>query len=374
MHVCYLITRSEMGGSQTHVLDLVRGFRDRFQITLITGEEGFLTDQSRRLGIDIRVVPNLVQPLRPHQDFRAFRELAVLLRRLRPDLLHCHTSKAGVIGRLAARTTGVRALFTAHTWSFADGTSRLWKLVGTPSERLAARWTEKIITVSDSNRALALQKQIAGAEKLITVHNGISDTKHRARPGRQEIPRIVMVARFAPQKNQQQLLEALAELRNLPFHLTFVGDGPTRGSVENTARQLQLQDRVSFLGTRMDTEQILSESSIFVLATNWEGFPITILEAMRAGLPVVATDVDGVREAVNDGVTGFLVPRNDTPALRERIRLLLNDATLRANMGAAGRKAYESEFTVAAMLRKIEAVYASALREHSFEEETVQAF
>lgn len=363
MHVCYLITRSEMGGSQTHVLDLVRGFRDRFQITLITGEEGFLTEESRRIGIDTRVVPNLVQPLRPQQDFRAFRELTSLLRALRPDLLHCHTSKAGAIGRLAARTAGVRALFTAHTWSFADGTSRLWKLVGTPSERLAARWTERIITVSESNRLLAIEKQIAHADKLITVHNGIGDTKYRACPGRDGIPQIVMVARFAPQKNQQQLLDALAELRDLPFHLNFVGDGPTRAGVEAAARQLQLQNQVDFLGTRMDTERILSESSLFVLATNWEGFPITILEAMRAGLPVVATDVDGVREAVTDGVTGFLIPRQDTPALRERIRLLLNDASLRGDMGAAGRQAYELNFTVAAMLRKVEAVYVSAVRE-----------
>lgn len=363
MHVCYLITRSEMGGSQTHVLDLLRGFRDRFQITLITGEEGFLTEESRRIGIDTRVSPNLVQPLRPRQDLRALKDLTLLLRELQPDLLHCHTSKAGVIGRLAARKAGVRALFTAHTWCFADGTSLLWKVVGTPSERLTARWTEKIITVSESNRVLALQKQIARAEKLVTVHNGIGDSKYRARPDRDGIPQIVMVARFAPQKNQQQLLEALAGLRDLPFRLSFVGDGPTRAVVESSARQLQLEDRVHFLGTRMDTEKILSESSIFALATNWEGFPITILEAMRAGLPVIATDVDGVREAVNDDVTGFLVPRHDTPALRDRLRLLLNGPSLRAAMGAAGRKAYESEFTVAAMLRKIEAVYLSAIPE-----------
>jgi len=356
-----------MGGSQTHVLDLVRGFRSRFQLTLVTGEEGFLTVESRRLGIETRVVPNLVQPLRPKQDLKALRELTSLLRELQPDVLHCHTSKAGVIGRVAARATGVRAVFTAHTWSFADGTSRLWKLVGTPSERLAARWTEKIITVSDSNRALALQKQIARAEKLVTVHNGIGDSAFRARPDRNAIPQIVMVARFAPQKNQQQLLEALAQLRDLPFRLSFVGDGPTRATVEAAARQLQLAERVDFLGTRMDTERILSESSIFALATNWEGFPITILEAMRAGLPVVATDVDGVREAVNDGVTGFLVPRQDTCALCDRLRLLINDATLRAGMGAAGRKAYESEFTVTAMLRKVEAVYVSAVPESESE-------
>jgi glycosyltransferase involved in cell wall biosynthesis len=360
MHILYLITRAEMGGSQTHLLELLRGFRHEFRLSLATGEEGFLTEAARNLGVETFVLPNLVQPLDPLKDVKALKEMIQLLQRVKPDLIHCHTSKAGIVGRAAARAVSVPAVFTAHTWSFADGTSRMWKLIGTPSERLAARFTTKIIAVSDSNRDLAIRQKVAPEYKIITVHNGIPDTGYRARPDRSGIPRIAMVARFAPQKNQQQLLSALADV-NLPFKLTFVGDGPTRHAVEQLTAELGLAPRVEFLGVRRDTDQILAASELFVLATNWEGFPITILEAMRAGLPVIATDVDGVREAVLDGQTGYLVPRGDTDALREKLVLLLGNANLRARLGAAGRAVYEREFTRPVMLDKIAAIYRGAV-------------
>lgn len=359
MHILYLITRAEMGGSQTHLLELLHGFRHEFRLSVATGEEGFLTEFARTLGVQTFVLPNLVQPLEPLNDFKALADIVRLLKRCKPDLIHCHTSKAGILGRAAARVVGVPAVFTAHTWSFAEGTSRLWKLIGTPAERLAARCSAKIIAVSESNRRLAISRKVAPESKIVTVHNGIPDTLHRARPNRSGVPELVMVARFAPQKNQRQLLEAVSGIER-PFHLTFVGDGPTRAAIEQLAHQLGLRERVSFVGVRTDTDRILANSDIFVLATNWEGFPITILEAMRAGLPVVATDVDGVGEAVIDGETGYSTPRGDTPALAERLTRLLEDPGLRARMGAMGRSVYEREFTREVMLSKIAGIYEEA--------------
>jgi glycosyltransferase involved in cell wall biosynthesis len=356
MKILYVITRAEMGGSQTHLLDLLQGFRERHDLALATGEHGFLTEEAARLGVRVHVLPDLVQPLRPHRDIKALMSMYELIRRTRPDLVHCHTSKAGVIGRAAARMARVPAIFTAHTWSFAEGTSLLWKLVGTPCERLAARWSERIIAVSESNRSLALRRRVAPGGKIVTVHNGVLDNPLRARPGAGSVPRIVMVARFAPQKNQAQLIEALAGLQR-PCQLTFVGDGPTRPAAEQLARSLGLQDRIEFAGVRTDTDRILSDSSIFVLATNWEGFPITILEAMRAGLPVVATDVDGVREAVVDGETGYLYPKGATAPLCSILQALLDDPATRIRLGQAGRKRYEAEFTRSAMIRKIASIY-----------------
>jgi glycosyltransferase involved in cell wall biosynthesis len=369
MHVLYLITRAEMGGSQTHLVELLRGFQHEFRLSVATGEEGFLTDYARNLGIETFVLPNLVQPLEPLKDTKALADIVRLLKDSKPDLLHCHTSKAGILGRAAARLVGVPAVFTAHTWSFAEGTSPLWKLIGTPSERLAARFSTRIIAVSHSNRKLAISRNVAPENKIVTIHNGVPDTPHRARPNGSEVPELVMVARFAPQKNQQQLLDALSRI-DRPFHLTFVGDGPTRPAAEESARRLGLEERVTFLGVRRDTDRILANSDIFVLATNWEGFPITILEAMRAGLPVVATDVDGVREAVIDGETGYLTPRGDTEALIDRLTRLLQNSGLRARMAAAGRLAYEREFTREVMLSKIAGVYREALPQ--FAERKVQ--
>ncbi len=359
MKILLLITRAELGGGQTHVVDLLRGLRDEFEVELATGETGYLTEAAEELGIPAHVIPDLVQPMRPLQDLRAFWQCYRLIRKVRPDVVHTHTSKAGVIGRLAARLAGVPAIFTAHTWCFAEGTSWKWKAVGIPAERIAARCAEQIITVSEANRELAMHHRIAAPDKFVTVHNGIADSPRQANPGEKSLPRIVMVARFSEQKAQGLLIDAVAQIR-APFRLLLVGDGPLRAAVERQVAKLNLGDRVSFLGQRMDIAEILASSHIFALFTRWEGFPISILEAMRAGLPVVASDVNGVREAVAEGATGFLAPAGDIAIFRRRLEQLLEDNSLREKFGIAGRQRFEKEFTVEAMLLRTAGIYRSA--------------
>ena len=138
MKILYLITRAERGGGQVHVLDLIRGFRHHCDIELATGEDGFLPEEARRLGVKCHILPNLVQPIQPAWDFKALRDIVALLRKAQPDLVHTHTSKAGILGRMAAWVCNIPAVFTAHTWCFAEGTSWKWKLLGAPCERLAA--------------------------------------------------------------------------------------------------------------------------------------------------------------------------------------------------------------------------------------------
>ena len=360
MKVLLLITRAELGGGQTHVLDLLRGFRERFDVELGTGGRGFLTEAAERLGVRWHLLPNLVQPMRPWRDVHALAECYRLIRKVRPDIVHAHTSKAGVIGRLAARLAGVPTVFTAHTWCFAEATSWMWKAVGTPLERLAATCSSRIITVSEANRGLALRHQVAQPEKLVTVHNGIEDTSFRAKPGECTVPRIVMVARFSEQKAQSLLIEAVAGIRQ-PFRLVLVGDGPTRAAVEAQVERCGLTERVEFAGNRRDIPEILADSHIFALFTRWEGFPISILEAMRSGLPVVASDVNGVNEAVSHWDTGFTVAPGDVAGFRERLELLLGDPSLRERMGDASRKRFEKEFTVERMLWRTAEVYREAM-------------
>jgi glycosyltransferase involved in cell wall biosynthesis len=359
MKILLLITRAELGGGQTHVVDLLRGLRDEFEVELGTGETGYLTEAAEALGIRTHVIPDLVQPMRPVRDLKALWQCFRLIRRVRPDIVHTHTSKAGVIGRLAARLAGVPSIFTAHTWCFAEGTSWKWKTVGIPVERIAARCAARIITVSEANRASALRHRIATPAKFVTVHNVIADSPHRATPAEAAVPRIVMVARFSEQKAQGLLIEAVAQIR-APFHLLLVGDGPLRHTVEQQVAKMNLGDRVEFLGQRLDIAEILACSHIFALFTNWEGFPISILEAMRAGLPVVASDVNGVREAVADGSTGFLANAGDVAMFRQRLERLLLDSSLRAEFGTAGRRRFENEFTVEAMLSRTAGIYRAA--------------
>jgi glycosyltransferase involved in cell wall biosynthesis len=364
--VLQIVTRADLGGAQVHILDLLRGLRGDFEMVLATGEEGFCTEQARALGIECRVLPGLVQQINPMSDLRALASAVRVIRKIQPDLVHCHTTKAGLIGRLAARLMNVPAIYTVHTWCFTEGTSRSWKAFGLPAETIAARWARYIIAVSDSNRDAAISERVAPSSKVITVHNGISDCPQRAKPAEGDTPRIVMVARFVNQKNQALLIESVRGLTS-PVTLSFVGDGPLRQEAEHLASVCPAHVKVEFLGQRRDVPEILARSNMFVLSTNWEGFPISVLEAMRAGLPVIATDVDGVREAVVDGDNGILVRTRDKSALTKAIQRLILAPELRQRMGTRGRFIYKERFSLPAMLRKTSSVYALALgQQHAF--------
>jgi glycosyltransferase involved in cell wall biosynthesis len=360
--VLQIVTRANMGGVAIHIVDLLRGFQGDFEMVLATGEEGYLTEEARALGIECHLVPGLVQKIDLFSDLKALSSTLRAIRKIQPDLVHCHTTKAGLIGRLAARLLHVPAIYTVHTWCFTKGTTRSWRAFGPPSETMAARWARRIITVSDANRMAGIRRRVAHADKFVTVHNGVEDCFARAKPGVGSIPRIVMVARFVTQKNQSLLIDAVARIKS-PLVLTFVGDGPLRQQAMQKAASCPAHIKVEFLGEQRDVIKILASSNLFVLSTNWEGFPVSILEAMRAGLPVIAMDVDGVREAVQDGDNGLLVRVGDLDGLVEAIRMLIADPGLRERMGARGRLAYEERFSVGGMLRKTRSVYEDTLGE-----------
>lgn len=360
MKLLYIITRAEAGGAQVHVLELLKAVRHQADVVLATGEEGFLTDRARGLGIPVYLIDDLVTPICCRRDAKAAWEITRLLMRIRPDLVHLHSSKAGMLGRLAARISGVPSVFTAHGWAFTDGTSLARKLVSVPSEWLCAGLGNRIITVSHNDFRTAAKYRIAPAKQLTAIHNGMPDGSLRANPGMRCVPKLVMVARFSRQKDQALLLNALAEVQE-NFRLQLVGDGPLMNDAVRLSAALGLDGRVEFLGVRADVENLLAGAQVFVLVSNYEGFPISIVEAMRAGLPVVASDVGGVRESVSDGENGFLVPRGDLPTLRERLQRLISNETLREKMGAASRRRYVEEFTAERMVSKTLAVYTKVL-------------
>jgi glycosyltransferase involved in cell wall biosynthesis len=172
-----------------------------------------------------------------------------------------------------------------------------------------------------------------------------------------------MVARFKEQKDQTTLLEAIAQLENKEIHLDLIGSGSLLESCQKLARSLGIAERISFCGARTDVPELLAQAQIFVLSTHYEGLPISILEAMRAGLPVVATSVNGIPELVDHGTTGFLVPRADVKALALALKTLTEFPALRQSMGEAGRQKFLQEFTVESMIASIEAVYQKILKQ-----------
>ena len=360
MRILYLITLAERGGAQVHVAELLRGFSRGHQVALCAGEEGYLCDVARALNAPVFLLPHLVHPMSPWNDLRAVKELMRIRKAWKPDLIHGHTSKAGMVGRVAGFLCGAPVVFTAHTWSFSTFFPPRQQAIALQLERLAGSMDCRIIAVSEATRQFAIKRRAAPARKLVTVWNGIGDTPHRADPGRAGCPRIAMVARFVAVKEHELLIRALSRVEG-DYHLDLVGDGPLRAQAESQARCLN--GRVTFHGERADVPELLAQEHIAVLASKWEGLPLTVLESMRAGLPVVASHVGGVAEAVTHRVNGLLTPVGDEESLRQSLQLLVADPDLRARMGAEGRRRYERDFTLQRMLARTTAVYHSALRD-----------
>lgn len=352
-----VITRGERGGAQIHVRDLVEGLADRVRFEVVVGDDEFLAQDLRASGHTVHVLPELEREIAPRRDLAALQGLRQQIRRSRPDLVHTHSTKAGLLGRLAARTEGVPSLHTAHSWSFSDGIARRRKAVAIPLEAAAARVTGGFIVVSEADREIALRHRVARTDQLHVVHNGVADTPHRASPSDRDVPILTMVARMAAPKDHLLLLRALTDIAT-PFRLRLVGDGPNRPMLEAEIAQRGLSEQVELLGVRADVPELLADSDAFALISYQEGFPLSILEAMRAGLPVIASDVGGVREAVDD-TNGQLVPRNDERALATALDRVLGDRDLRRAQGRAGRARYEAQFTLQHMLDGTERVYRS---------------
>jgi glycosyltransferase involved in cell wall biosynthesis len=361
MRVLTVITESEKGGAQVHVADLVSGCRDYCEVALATGDKGYLTSTVEAMGVPSYVVPGLVRPFSIPADLRALAGLVRLIREVRPDVVHAHTYKAGLLGRTAAFMCGVPSVYTAHTWCFQPGTGAWWKKLGLFGEWFAARLSHRIITVSEANRDIARAHHVAARDRMEVVYNGIRDLDLRANPGSGHPPVIIMVARFVVQKDQAGLIEALAKV-SAPWRLRFAGDGPTRSGLTSRVRELGLADRVEFLGDRNDIPQLLAEADIFALTTHLEGLPLGILEAMRAGLPVIASDIGGIREMLQDGLTGFLIPHGDSELLGRRLQTMLSRPELLSDMGLRGRHLFERQFGYQSMLTKTTGIYRSAIR------------
>jgi len=361
--IAFVVTRAEpIGGVQIHVRDLAIGLRaGGHDVTVLVGGGGRLLEELQAQRIRTETLRHLVAPIRPLQDARALFEVRRALGRLRPDLVALHSSKAGIIGRLAGRSLSIPTVLTAHGWTFTPGfpiwQARIYRQI----ERWAAPLARRIITVSHFDRQLALDARITTPDRIVAVYNGIPDVAPElwARPERSP-PRLIMVARFEPQKDHPTLLRALAGLRELAWELDLVGEGPLMAETRSLVDALGLAERIRFLGQRRDIPNLLAAAQVSVLTSRWEGFPLTILEAMRAGLPVIATAVGGIAESVSEDETGYLVPRGDSEALSDRLARLLTSAELRARLGREGRARYERQFTLEPFVARTLAVFEQA--------------
>lgn len=354
--ILVMITKADVGGAQVHVLEILEQLRERYRFVLAAGEDDYLTRSARELGVEVRIIPLLQRPINLRRDVAALNACVDLLREVRPDLLHTHSSKAGVIGRLAAWHVGVPSLFTAHGWAFTEGAPRLQRVYGLLVESILCRLVGKVITISEYDYKLAARFRVGAERDRYLVRNGISDPGVRRQHQNGRVPHILTVGRLSPVKNHLMLLDALAQL-NCPFTASIIGAGECRSQLTQRINTLGLGDRVQLLGEITATTEHLAKADLFVLSSNYEGLPLSVLEAMSMQLPVVATDVGGVGEAVLDQESGLLSPRGDVAALAENMQTLLLDPGLALRFGQRAYQHYRAQFTAGRMLDQLEPIY-----------------
>jgi glycosyltransferase involved in cell wall biosynthesis len=364
VRLAYVITRSDtIGGAHVHVADLAEYFLSvGAKVSVFAGGEGPFSDRLRDRGLDFLALHHLCRPISPLKDVLALKELRKALKAFNPDLVLAHSAKAGLLARLAARILRVPVILTVHGWSFTDGVGYSAKQLYSFTERLAAPLADRIITVSEHDRELALRHGVGKTHQIRVVHHGAHDVPRelRATPSKEPV-RLISVARLDVQKDHEGLLRVLAELKDLPWELDLIGDGPHDCLIRQLILELGLSPRVRLLGLRHDVPRLLADAQMFALISHWEGLPISIIEAMRAGLPVVASRVGGITELVIDKQTGYLAPRGDVQILRNRMECLLRSPEKRQEMGRAGRARFEMHFRFDRMVEGTAALYREAL-------------
>jgi glycosyltransferase involved in cell wall biosynthesis len=369
MKILYAVTGAEYGGAVVHVVGLMRAdVKLGHTVGLISAPEPRLMSEAKSFGVQFFPNRFFIRRVKLLNDIRSIWPVFQAIRRFKPDIISAHSTKAGFAVRLCGALLGKPVIFTAHGWAFTEGRKPWKRKVLVLLERLAAKVTEKIICVSRHDIDLAIKFKVVSTGKLVLIHNGVEpspflkadsqDIKHELNIGK--VPVLTMVGRLVSQKDPLTFLEACRFI-NQDYQAVIVGDGELREQIETFITQNQLDNKVILTGERKDVPEILAASDIFVLASNWEGLPLVIIEAEMAGLPVVASRVGGVAELVQDGTTGFTVPPRDARALAEALKKLIENAPLRQSLGRAGREKALNEFTFDRMLEKTHKVYEEVL-------------
>lgn len=378
MRIVHVITRLIVGGAQENTILTCRGLVEKgHDVTLIAGEEtgpeGSLWDDAQRCGCELIRLPSMRRAVRPMNDPRARRELRRIFERLKPDVVHTHSSKAGILGRSAARAARVPIIVhTIHGMSFnrtqRPGVQALYRFL----ERSAAKHTTALVTVADAMIEQSVAAKIALREKFITIRSGLEtdrfqpNAEQRARRRREwgvndNAVVVGTIARLFENKGYDDIIAAMPEAvrRSPQLRFVWVGDGPNRREYEARLREMGLVDRVRFVGLVRPDEvpSILCGFDLLVHASRWEGLPRAVVQALLTEVPAISFDNDGAPEVVIHGQTGLLVPLGSVDRLSAAIVELAQDPSRRRQLGNAGRGLCLVEFDWRRMVEQLEALY-----------------
>lgn len=383
MKIVHIITRLIIGGAQENTLLSCEGQHDLgHQVTLITGPgigpEGSLMDRARGYGYQVIEIDAMRRAIHPVRDWRTYSDLVRLLGKLQPDIVHTHSSKAGIIGRWAARRARVPAIIhTIHGLAFTASTSRLANAAYRALEKITAPMTTRIVCVADAMARQSLQSGIGRPEQYVTVYSGMETAKFANPP----VPRDVMrrrlglqptdvavgtIARLFDLKGHEDLLAIAPRLcsRHPNLRFLWVGDGSLRSLYEQSIARMGLQSRFILTGL-VPPEEIPNYTGamdILVHPSRREGLARALPQGSLAGCPVICYDIDGNAEALIHEKTGFVLPPFAIDQLERRLSVLMTNPALRAAMGAQGRDFALRRFDTRAMVEGLERVYSDAVR------------
>ena len=359
--ILYIVTKSDLGGVSKYLLEIVRGLEEFIEPYFVMSTPGYFSDELIKLGYENNIffVPmtNSIFDLPLH--IKSNLQTIKIIRKIKPDLIHCNSTTGGIVGRVCGALMRVPVIFTAHGWAFTEGVPNAKRNFYKFLERFLAHFTKKIICVSDYDRKLALKVMPEAKDKLYTIHNGISDIddKYRKKNFSEDKLKLVMISRFCAQKDPYTLIEAVRQLNQEGYYieLDLFGYGEELQKVLATIEEAQCQN-IKYRGEISDVSSILKDYDIYALISNWEGLPIGIIEALRAGLPILASDVGGCSELVKGN--GSLISRNKSEEIKEKLKLLYRNKELLISYGFNSRITYENEFNAQSMIDATIRIYS----------------
>lgn len=367
MKVVYIITKSEIGGAQSHLLELLKeGSRRGFDVSLISSPGGWL--ENHCVDLNIKFISNkfFKNSYNPVNLLKAIIEVRRVVKEIKPDVIHCHSGGGGFYGRLAAFGLPVKKVFTVHGWSFRPGAPFSQRMVSFIAEFIMKSLTDKVICVSHFDKNIGINSGVINKKSSIVIHNGVIVPEISEK--KDDKLNIIFVGRLAPPKRQDIFLKSISllslDIKN-KINVEILGDGFRKKDIENLCENLGLQSNVSIESIQTEfMGQKYSRADILVLISDYEAFPMVIIEAMSYGVPVVASSVGGIPEVVDSSV-GLLVKKNTPEDFASALESLILNSEERKEKGVNARKRIQDNFTLNKMLGKTFAVYSELMSENN---------
>lgn len=353
--ILYIVTKSDLGGVTKYLLEIVNHLPQAYEPFFIMSNKGYFSEELCKLGFEKNIyfvkMTNSIFDIKTH-ILSNIKTLSLILK-IKPDIIHCNSTTAGIVGRLCGFLTRIPVIFTAHGWAFTNGIAKWKQVFYKVLETFLAIFTNKIICVSEYDRQIALKVMPFFKNKLITIHNGMSDIsdEYMKKNFSKDKLKIVMVSRFCLQKDPYTLIEAVRQCNKegLNVDLDLWGYGEELDKVLSIIKATNCSN-IQYKGEISDVTPILKDYDIYALISNWEGLPIGIIEAMRAGLPILVSDVGGNSECVKDN--GFLVKRQDVSDCKIQLKKFLDNKDNLQEFAKNSRCFFEEEFMCEKMVCK----------------------